>query len=146
VVERRNGKDTVTCFGEFDFLEDRIAENERLAFGIAHGCVAFGVRCACAFWTGGAGNRGAWRIFRFCEAAKEIEWIGLGALGRGDGEGGVGCTVYGGGCSYDGFTGCGFENGDLGLRDGVVGRPVVKINRARDHLPAILELLRVVEY
>lgn len=51
-----------------------------------------------------------------------VEGVGELLLGRRDGYG-VGCAVDSdrrGGCD-DGLAGCGFEDGELGLGDGVVG-------------------------
>lgn len=84
MVERHDGQDGIARFGEFDFLEDGVAEDEGLSLSIAHGRVAFGIRRGCAFGTGRADDGGARRVFSFGEAAEEVEGIGLWALGGGD--------------------------------------------------------------
>jgi hypothetical protein len=115
-----------------------------LTLTIAHRCVAFRVRGAGAVWSRGAGDRAARCVFGFCEAAEEVERIGLRALRGGDRGVGVGDAVDGGG--DDGFAGGGVEDGELGLGDGVVGGTVVEVDGAREHSSAGFELFGVVEY
>lgn len=55
-----------------------------------------------------------------------------------DGSGGSGCD--------NGFPSCGVQDGELSLRDGIVGGAVVEVDGAWDYFAAVRELGGIVEY